>query len=101
MSEPKHTPGPWRQRDDPADWLIEGADGALLAKAYTNVMAAGANAQLIAAAPELAEALRRFVLAVSVSACPDCGAEPGVNIDCELCMATSAAETALEKAGLR
>lgn len=61
MSEPKHTPGPWRQRDDPADWLIEGADGALLAKAYTNVMAAGANAQLIAAAPELAEALETLL----------------------------------------
>ena len=56
MTEPTHTPGPWQYVDDgPTNYLINGPD--------TPVGEAGreANARLMAAAPDLLEALRAVV----------------------------------------
>jgi hypothetical protein len=59
----KHTPGPWAAHDIDDDtsarqfWISDAADGGLIAAAEP-IAEAVANARLIAAAPELYEALR-------------------------------------------
>jgi len=64
----KHTPGPWsvwKKSLDPAgreDWAILSSENRIIAEAFWKVetdeyMPAEANARLIAAAPELLEAL--------------------------------------------
>jgi hypothetical protein len=82
MTKAKHTPGPWRIGDEEAELYIEGHapistvkrrgkgqwDG--LAQVATiidgNLDATGvANAQLIAAAPELLEALQNFIMTLT------------------------------------
>ena len=60
----KHTPGPWKLSRDGND--IENADGAGVCAMYADETAP-ANAALIAAAPDLLEALER-ALAVLVAA---------------------------------
>jgi hypothetical protein len=61
MSETKHTPGPW-QVEDSSDWMdIVDADGDLIAEIEPGECEKG-NAQLIAAAPELLEALKAVLL---------------------------------------
>jgi len=72
MSEAKHTPGPWRIKahtdESPehitgwSDWSIIGADGACVCIEQTSINdSAKHNARLIAAAPELLEALQRLI----------------------------------------
>lgn len=58
---PKHTPGPWTAKEVGNNWLIEtGPDGAgFIIPGYPDEM--GANAKLIAAAPELLVALKWFI----------------------------------------
>lgn len=79
----KHTPGPWllNQYGEPVDASGE----VILAKglALTNSDEAKANSRLIAAAPELLEALKLLLAARK---------------DFELMTAASAAETAIAKA---
>jgi hypothetical protein len=60
----KHTPGPWRSDLDKGEWYVVDAEHTIVAElpgAYGE--AQRANAHLIAAAPELYEALRRISLA--------------------------------------
>lgn len=63
MNAPKHTPGPWRverQNSSPTtgEWMIAGAKPGYLAEVRDcGSGCAKANARLIAAAPELLEAL--------------------------------------------
>ena len=63
MSVPKHTPGPWRvERQNgsstTSEWIIAGAKPGYLAEVGDcGSGCAKANARLIAAAPELLEAL--------------------------------------------
>jgi hypothetical protein len=59
MPQSKHTPGPWAYRkafDTSQTFYIEGPDGSWLCK--STISATEANARLIAAAPELLEALK-------------------------------------------
>lgn len=59
MSTPKFTPGPWTNVADPlSDATIEGADKKVVAIIGTATKAGEANATLIAAAPDMAEAMR-------------------------------------------
>ena len=57
MAETKHTPGPWRIH---CDLYAEAGDNLIVAKAkqFTDYKVSMANARLIAAAPELLEALK-------------------------------------------
>ena len=64
----KHTPGPWKVDEissPPHDRGVFGMDGMIVAKIYLplnfNKQQADANACLIAAAPEILEALERLV----------------------------------------
>lgn len=68
----KHTPGPWVAQRSPAthdgqyDFAIHGVKATVIAEAFGrdsrgNIVAAEANARLIAAAPDLLEALRWFI----------------------------------------
>ena len=68
----KHTPGPWTCQKSPAphdgqhDFAIHAAKAKVLAEAFGrdchgNIINAEANAKLIAAAPELLEALEHLV----------------------------------------
>ncbi len=73
MSKPTHTPGPWKQQN--LSVLQEHSEGiGLIAHCYANEghdfddAEAIANARLIAAAPELIEALRAFVEASTENA---------------------------------
>lgn len=72
LPAPKHTPGPWRIESDPITGdnsrLIVGPDNVLIADAYPE--SAGdfklpenyqANAALLAAAPEMENALRLYI----------------------------------------
>lgn len=71
MSHNKHTPGPWVADDNEglSMWKIysrmspsgSGIPGPFVAKVIGYSAEADANAQLIAAAPELLEALRLFI----------------------------------------
>ena len=69
MLEVKHTPGPWEAIEHPKDWIIkqrvktasELRFPALIARAERT-----ANARLIAAAPDLLEALHRVNHTLSV-----------------------------------
>ena len=63
MSEVKHTPGPWQwtQHFDPTISIYKDGFGTL-ARLYDSAAGTGkANARLIAAAPDLLEALVQFV----------------------------------------
>lgn len=51
MSSPQHTPGPWRLKMTSSDWFKPLANGQFVD------LRDAANARLIAAAPELLEAL--------------------------------------------
>lgn len=56
MTDARHTPGPWvkfNHEDDEQSWGVEGGDGYTIAEELSL-----ADARLIAAAPELLEALR-------------------------------------------
>ena len=57
----KHTPGPWRTSayDDSWDYCVRGEHGQIIAKLGENNPA---NANLIAAAPDLLMSLREFVI---------------------------------------
>lgn len=63
MSKHKHTPGPWQisVTSDDGDYIFYGveADGVAIADVYRGEKHE-ANARLIAAAPEMYEAMRRF-----------------------------------------
>jgi hypothetical protein len=62
----RHTPGPWRTDrpyDAPSIYVIAG-EGATLTRVASVRDAHKANARLIAAAPELLEALQGLVLAL-------------------------------------
>lgn len=59
MAEAKHTPGPWQaQREGELARLFGGPDGRFVARVEG---ASAADARLIAAAPELLEALQAFM----------------------------------------
>ena len=61
----KHTPGPWTaEKDYESDWIINGANGSLLAiiEGWTDEIDK-ADAHLIAAAPEMYEALKALRVA--------------------------------------
>ena len=67
----RHTPGPWKAVEaayNPPGWLwVQNGPGALLADVHQNVNipldARNANARLMAAAPELLEALQEIITA--------------------------------------
>ena len=63
----KHTPGPWSAngKANEADYVVRDQNGHALASVFlpTNVLEAEANARLIAAAPDLLEALQGIVAA--------------------------------------
>jgi hypothetical protein len=78
LSETKHTPGPWYQSSAhvPTVHYDEVADGAgvLVADCWTSDRAAeerDANARLIAAAPELLEALAEIVNRLGINPMDD------------------------------
>ena len=61
----KHIPGPWVAgcEDDPGSGDVYMEDGSLIAEAFINgdVKTRAANARLIAAAPDLLEALQKAI----------------------------------------
>jgi len=60
----KHTPGPWSQYSDTLFYTINGSDNESVAEVrtmYRTKLEAMANARLIAAAPELLEALNAVI----------------------------------------
>ena len=67
----RHTPGPWKAVEaayNPPGWLwVQNGPGALLADVHQNVNipmdARNTNARLMAAAPELLEALQEIITA--------------------------------------
>lgn len=89
MSETKHTPGPWTVD---GKYIIGGSGIAPVAKVYLP----NTNARLIAAAPELADALDELVdrLHQNESGEKDLPAEEYLDL-------LGSARAALEKAGLR
>lgn len=68
MSTAKHTPGPWRVAYSKFS-IVETPDGAKVAecKNLTGLVNLQANARLIAAAPELLEALRKYELPIDIN----------------------------------
>lgn len=70
-NDAQHTPGPWKAVEaayNPPGWLwVQNGPGALLADVHQNVNipldARNANARLMAAAPELLEALQEIIAA--------------------------------------
>ena len=70
-NDARHTPGPWKAVEaayNPPGWLwVQNGPGALLADVHQNVNipldARNANARLMAAAPELLEALQEIITA--------------------------------------
>ena len=70
-NDARHTPGPWKAVEaayNPPGWLwVQNGPGALLANVHQNVNipldARNANARLMAAAPELLEALQEIITA--------------------------------------
>jgi hypothetical protein len=58
MSQSKWTPGPWRVDFDCLEEIVAGRSAVLIAFAHHSRPQVEANARLIAAAPEMAEALR-------------------------------------------
>ena len=70
-NDARHTPGPWKAVEaayNPKGWLwVQNGPGALLADVHQNVNipldARNANARLMAAAPELLEALQEIITA--------------------------------------
>ncbi|MFP4145311.1 MAG: hypothetical protein ACLFV3_09220 [Phycisphaeraceae bacterium] len=101
MSEQTHTPGPWRHYQDTkhAPGYIEDESRSYIAAmefdgAGFDAKTCLANAQLIAAAPELLEALRD--LRDSVQAL-HVGADERV-LDCVVCQCLDRAEAAIAKA---
>lgn len=73
MSAAKHTPGPWRLRAAAGSrslWRIVNAAGRVIgtiSRPFQGVDAADADARLIAAAPELLEALQAAYDALAIS----------------------------------
>ena len=72
----QHTPGPWYQgcEEEPKSGDIYAEDGSLIAEAFVNggQETLVANARLIAAAPDLLEALKTLVITRSAAkALPD------------------------------
>lgn len=104
--ETKHTPGPWTV-DETYRWLVMGPDRAAVGRSQSSPISgrAEANARLIAAAPELAEALETIERSGApggtiVAKRPDdhaCGWCRGMLTPCPSALASAA----LEKAGLR
>jgi len=70
-NDARHTPGPWKAVEaayNPPGWLwVQNSPGALLADVHQNknipLDARNANARLMAAAPELLEALQEIITA--------------------------------------
>lgn len=65
MSDTKHTPGPWEtsaigHSKDSIQWDVYGPDAGDMIADLSNLPNAEANARLIAAAPQLYEALQRL-----------------------------------------
>lgn len=56
-TQSKHTPGPWRVRNDAKDWAIIGAEPSWVTAVDKRNHSAEANAHLIAAAPDMLRAL--------------------------------------------
>ena len=89
------SPAPWRHNADQcAVWADDRYGSRQIVAAHTRGSADEANARLIAAAPELYEALREWVEEL----CDSCQAEVGRTCDGE-CEAVRKAKAALEKAG--
>lgn len=61
MSAPKFTPGPWRMHDMEAGVIVAGRPGGEVANVNNGFGDRDANAALIAAAPDLYEALKSAV----------------------------------------
>lgn len=62
MTEAKHTPGPWfAEEDEEGNWRVADEDGAWVARSLSWAREEEADAYLIAAAPDLLEALERMV----------------------------------------
>ena len=75
MSEAKQTPGPWYAHHDHGWLVVESSDGDLYIKVEKGSAATRhlADARLIAAAPELLEALTYAIKQV-----PELGSVPGI-----------------------
>ena len=76
MTEPKHTPGPWKRKDNFVYSPMSDEDDTLfvsIAIACTGIAPAIDNANLIAAAPDLYEALEttcEYCIGKEVTDCP-------------------------------
>lgn len=85
MSEKKHTPGPWSASCAEQGWVVEDANGNLIANIGQDDIESGDNcsedARLIAAAPELLEALQ-YALPYLEAFIPH--PRNGVNADCSV-----------------
>ena len=103
MSESKHTPGPWKRKDNFVYSPMFDEDDTLsvsIAVACTGIAPAIANANLIAAAPDMYEALGHLLIAAQ-KVCDDfcCGAGCSQDArDCKLEGGLIRAEIALRKA---
>jgi hypothetical protein len=60
MTGGKHTPGPWSAQANGAQWVIDAGRKQRLASLNTAIVGQEANARLIAAAPDLLDALKQF-----------------------------------------
>lgn len=77
MKEFKGTPGPWHYCAEEPDWVTDSNDNIAVARVTrynTDAEAQRANARLIAAAPELLEALQR-ITPLYEALMRDCGIE--------------------------
>jgi hypothetical protein len=87
----KHTPGPWTTNPvDGETWVYDTIGDALIARVVVDNKSGQLNAKLIAATPDLAEALRTLLVALPEKLAPFGALHQGVE----------AARAALAKAGL-
>jgi hypothetical protein len=94
MSEAKHTPGPWEREREGLGRSIYAAGGQLVAHVIGDSAEAEANGDLIATAPEMAEALK-----VAWAALADIAAQPSLAADAAAHWRANAACDALHAIG--
>lgn len=101
----KHTPGPWRWKwlgsasrllGPNEEWIH--SDGSAGGEYSPDIDVDGPNARLIAASPDLLEALERMLVSFSGDLCIECGEVSGKGKGCDSCYVLGEAEAAIRKA---